>query len=136
MKEVEDLYEPDGLAIEGDAAAEMCPEDHVLNQRKKRQFVQLVYECLGIPPEFHHDGSFCWAGPKGTVASVGSLLPFDIDNRVVTSVMRRTWACQTTATKIGTATNPILIDPRPRRSLQRLNILTVLFLPNRHCVLL
>ena len=90
-KEVEDLYEPDGLAIEGDAAAEMCPEEHVLNQRKKRQFVQLLYECLGIPPEFHHDGSFCWAGPKGTVATVRSLLPFDIDTRAVTTVMRRTW---------------------------------------------
>ena len=92
--EVNALYEDDQeihLATAEDVENATAPEDHKLNQRKKRQFVQLVYESMGCPPEFHHDGSICWTGPVGTIAQIGTFLPIYIDSRTIRTVMTRTW---------------------------------------------
>ena len=53
--------------------------------------MQLTYESIGIPPEFLHDGTACWNGPKGVVQQVRSYLPFEVDPRVVRHTMQRTW---------------------------------------------
>ena len=79
------------LATAEDVENEAAPEDHKLNQRKRRQFVQLVCESLGCPPEFHHDGSICWGGPVGTIAQIGHFLPIEVDFRTMRTVMTRTW---------------------------------------------
>ena len=45
------LYESEGIANWADVSTMAAPESLQLNQRKRRQFIQLVYESMGRPPE-------------------------------------------------------------------------------------
>ena len=89
---ITDLYEVE-WATQEDADAEAAPEPdaHVLTAKKRRRFVQLVFESMGIPPEFYHDGDLCWDGTGGAVDRIQQYLPFSMDRRVIKDVMIRTW---------------------------------------------
>jgi hypothetical protein len=47
------LYESEGIGNWEDVSTGAAPESHELNQRKRRQFIQLVYESMGCPPEVY-----------------------------------------------------------------------------------
>ena len=53
--------------------------------------MQLIFESMGLPPEFLHDGKNVWDGREGIVRAIMGYLPFSIDVRTVRSVLTRTW---------------------------------------------
>ena len=53
--------------------------------------MQLIFESMGLPPEFLHDGKNVWDGREGIVHAIMGYLPFSIDVRTVRSVLTRTW---------------------------------------------
>jgi hypothetical protein len=48
-----------------------------------------VFESMGIPPEFHHDGDLCWDGTGGAVDRIQQYLPFSMDRRIIKAVLIR-----------------------------------------------
>jgi hypothetical protein len=89
---ITDLHEAE-WATQDDADAEAAPEPdaRVLTAKKRRRFVQLAFESMGVPPEFHHDGDLCWDGTGGAARRIQKRLPFSMDRRVTKDVMTRAW---------------------------------------------